>query len=56
MNFTDVREKVEVTTGGEEILNQTLVNKTEEEWLTGDNVVYNDTETREIHLIINGKD
>lgn len=33
----------------------TLVNKTQANWQTGDNIIYNDTSTREIHLIINGK-
>lgn len=55
MNFTDVREKVEIISGGDVIENMTLVNKTATLWQTGDNVIYNDTATREIHLAINGK-
>ena len=55
MNFTDVREAVVVISGGDVLENMTLVNKTYSNWQTGDNVIYNDTETREIHLLINGK-
>jgi co-chaperonin GroES (HSP10) len=55
MNFTDVREKIEVITGGEIIENMTLVNKTAPLLQTGDNIIYNDTATREIHLMINGR-
>lgn len=55
MNFTDVRAKVEVITAGEIIPNMTLVNKTASQWQTGDNVIYNDTDVREIHIAINGK-
>ena len=55
-NFTDVREKVEFITGNNEIIeNMTLTNITNTEWQTGLNIVYNDTATREIHTVINGK-
>ena len=56
-NFTDVREKVEVITGGDIIENMTLSNKsaTPHLYQTGDNTVYNDTDVREIHLYVNGK-
>ena len=57
-NFTDVRVRVDVMTGGDTIPNMTLVNKTllaPQTLQTGDNVVYNDTATREILLLINGK-
>jgi len=53
-NFTDVREKVEVISGGEVIENMTMINKTSNLWQTGDNVIYNDTATRQIHLYVNG--
>lgn len=33
----------------------TLVNKTNSLLETGDNIIYNDTETREIHILYNGK-
>lgn len=55
MNFTDVRAKVDVITGGDTIENMTLVNKTKTKWQTGDNVIYNDTEVRQIHFVVNGK-
>jgi hypothetical protein len=54
-NFTDVREKVEVMAGGEIIENKTLISKAASKWETGDNVIYNDTAVREIHLNVNGK-
>jgi hypothetical protein len=55
MNFTDIRAKVEMITGNDIIENATLTSKTASQLQTGDNIVYNDTETREIHLHINGK-
>lgn len=59
LNFTDVREKVEIITAGDTIENMTLLNKTTKNTPqlleTGDNTIYNDTATREIHLYLNGK-
>jgi hypothetical protein len=55
MNFTDIRAKVEVITGGDYIENTTLTTKSSNQLQTGDNIIYNDTETRQIHLHINGK-
>ncbi len=46
MNHTDVRAKVDVITGGERIENMTLVNKSSAAIQAGDNIIYNDTETR----------
>jgi len=54
-NFTDVRENVEVIAGGEIIENKTLISKSASKLETGDNVIYNDTAVREIHLNVNGK-
>jgi len=54
-NFTDVREKVEVVAGGDIIPNRTLIEKPKIQWETGDNVVYNETAVREIHINVNGK-
>jgi hypothetical protein len=55
-NFTDVRAKVDFVTPLKDIVpNMTLVNKTSANWQTGDNVLYNQTERREIHYAINGK-
>lgn len=45
-NFTDVREKVEVFSGNDLIENMTYTNKSRTSLLTGDNIIYNDTETR----------
>ena len=55
MNFTDVRVKVEVITGNDIIENTTLTTKAASQLQTGDNIIYNDTETRQIHLHVNGK-
>ena len=54
-NFTDVRARVDVITGGSTIPNMTLTNKSSSLWQTGDNVIYNDTATREIHVVFNGR-
>ena len=56
MNFTDVRNEVNVTAGGYRIPNQSLTNKTDSsDWESGDNDILNDTETREIRFVLNGK-
>ena len=56
MNFTDVRAEVLVTAGGQRIDNYTLSNKTDpDDWQSGDNDILNDTETREIRFVLNGK-
>ena len=55
-NHTDVRAAVDIIGGdGSKVLNQTLINKTMSTWMTGDNVVYNETATRMIHVYANGK-
>ena len=55
-NFTDVRAKVDFVVNGKDLIpNMTLVNKTSDLWQTADNVLYNQTEKREIHYVINGK-
>lgn len=58
MNFTETREAVNFTTGyggGVQILNETLINKRSTELETGDNWILNDTETREINFVVNGR-
>ena len=60
MNFTETREAVNFTTnyGGSnsvQIMNGTLYDKMTDELVTGDNIVFNDTETREFEFVINGK-
>jgi len=52
-NFTDVREAIEVRLNGNLIDNNTIAS-TSNGWNAGQNLVLNDTETRELHLIING--
>ena len=54
-NFTDVRAAVYVVTDGINITNNTLGTEASSKWQTGDNVIYNDTATREIHVYVNGK-
>mmetsp|Transcript_29266 Transcript_29266/g.28405 ORF Transcript_29266/g.28405 Transcript_29266/m.28405 type:complete len:216 (-) Transcript_29266:2472-3119(-) len=53
MNFTDKRENVEFYSGGSMIDNETFLNDVRK---TGDNWVLNDTETRLIYAVANGKD
>lgn len=56
-NFTDVRMSINMTDRTNTlILNETFTTKTEEELISGDNVIYNQTEVREFHYAINGKD
>jgi len=55
MNFTETREAVNFTHSGEQILNMTLINTLNSLQETGDNYVRNDTETREIDFVVNGK-
>lgn len=60
MNFTAQRQLVNITNNGVLIPNNTLDWK-DPNWVknstytTGDNVVLNDTATREMHVIYNGK-
>ena len=57
MNFTETREAINFTSinTGHQIMNKTYLDKTFTELETGDNIVYNDTETREFDFIVNGK-
>ena len=58
MNFTEQREVMNVTTNygaGDLIANATLTSKAEADWQTGDNIVWNDTETRQFEFVVNGK-
>ena len=54
-NFTDARAKFDTITGGYNVPNGTLVTTNEALLQTGDNVLYNETEIRQYHLLINGK-
>lgn len=58
-NFTDVRAKVDIITLSDNkiIANETLTNNSKLgiPWQSGDNIVYNDTATREIHVVYNGR-
>ena len=58
MNFTETREAVNITTNygsGEQIMNYTMITKMTADLETGDNAIFNDTETREINFVVNGK-
>jgi hypothetical protein len=57
MNFTDVREAVNITNvaTGELIANDTI-DIHYQNWFLGDNIIYNDTETREIHVFASGEE
>lgn len=54
-NFTDVRAQIDFLTGGENIKNETILTTNNAPKQTGVNIVYNDTATREVHFLINGK-
>ena len=53
-NFTDVRAEIDFVTPAGNITNGTLLSVSPLSLSTGDNIVYNDTATREIHLVANG--
>ena len=56
-NFTDVRAAMNITTnngGGELVANETYL-QAAESIISGDNVVYNQTEVREFHFMMNAK-
>lgn len=54
-NFTDVRVAINITdSAGRLIENETLTSKSEDQLTVGDNVIYNQTEVREFHYVING--
>jgi hypothetical protein len=52
-NFTDVREAIEVRLNGNLIENDTI-SSSSNDYTAGQNLILNDTETREVHLIVNG--
>jgi hypothetical protein len=52
-NFTDVRQAVTVELDGVLIENNTIPTL-DSEYQAGHNLVLNDTETKEVHLIVNG--
>jgi len=57
-NFTDVRVAINVTTkygSGDIIANKSYLSKLESELVSGDNVIFNQTEVREFKFVINGK-
>ena len=58
MNFTETREAINFTTSygnGDQIHNKTLWENSSLLRESGDNIVLNDTETRELEFVINGK-
>jgi len=57
-NFTDVRAEINVTVAGKQVLNDSLPSKYIDDvnFKTGQNVLYNQTEVREFHWVVTGKD
>lgn len=56
-NFTDVRASVNITDSkGTLIANETYTKKRWDYLVNGDNVVYNETDVREFHFVLNGKE
>jgi hypothetical protein len=57
-NFTESREAVNFTTQyglGEQIIEDSLIQKKSVDLVTGDNYVQNDTDTRTFEFVVNGK-
>jgi len=57
-NFTMRREKMDVRFNSMKVDSPNFLNDTigvEKDWELGNNVLYNDTEVREFHFIVNGK-
>jgi len=57
-NFTDVREKMDVSVNGLPIDSANMKNDTiqfPKDYQFGNNVLYNETDIREFHFIVNGK-
>lgn len=55
-NFTEKRLAINVTNSeGIQRNNETYLNKTEDQYISGDNVIYNQTEKREFYMVFNGK-
>lgn len=57
-NFSDVRHAIDVQVDGGAVIENNTIPADPFDWETGHNVVYNDSDNREImemHLIVNGK-
>jgi hypothetical protein len=54
-NFTDARARIDFIANGDLMLNETLLMKKTTLRESGSNVVYNDSNTREMHYIVNGR-
>ena len=55
-NFTDVRVAINITTNAGELIENGTYYKNKLEQRSGDNALHNETEIREFHFVINGKD
>ena len=55
-NHTDVRVAINVTDSTGELIENSTYNKHQLTWVSGVNVLYNETEVREFHFLINGKE
>jgi len=54
MNFTEARAVINVTVNGVLHANETLNPLVTTNRLTGDNIVYNDSSVKELHVVYNG--
>lgn len=54
-NFTDAREAFNVTDQKKNAIANETFNKAEADLVNGDNVIYNQTDKRELHFVVNGK-
>lgn len=55
-NHTDVRVAINVTTTAGELIENNTYNQHYTTWLSGFNVLYNETAIREFNFLLNGKD
>lgn len=56
-NFTEERNKILFKKGGKygDIVENNTISSNPKDWEFGQNIIYNQTEVRETHFIINGK-
>ena len=55
-NFTDVRVAINITTNSKQLIENGTLYGNPLELRSGDNALHNETEIRQFHFVINGKD
>lgn len=56
-NFTDVRMSINITDNDNvKVMNETYTLKEDADLISGDNVIYNATDVREFHFVMNAKE